>query len=216
MKNVRVSVTDIDSYCYWRSSEYDFDLLARLRKEEPPNEAMRAGSAFHKALENGREGKVDYLEADGYRFILPLGMDISIALPTIRELKVEREIPVQGLTVTLVGKVDAMFGTTIYDHKTAGKFDADKIEQFSDSYQWRMYLWQLDADRFVWNVFVTSPLGPQEYSIDDFHLLAQCRYRGMAEDCAAKLNEFLDFLNVRNLRWPRQDCRLADLLIANK
>ncbi len=214
MHNLRVSVTDIDSYLYWKSSEQSIEeLMSRLRKEGPETEAMRAGTAFHKALELAEEGELLFLEADGYRFFLPLAEDLDIQLPTIRELKVEREFQVDSnLIVTLVGKVDALYGDIVYDHKTTGKLDLDR---FMDSYQWRMYLRQLNANTFQYNIFETSEIDERCYNIVGYHEFKQYRYPDLDQDCRLMLAEFLDFLGVARLRFPTSDCRLADLLKSN-
>ena len=214
MYNLRISVTDIDQYRYFRETDQAVEILmARLRKEEPASEAMLAGIAFHKSLELAPEGNVECLEANGYRFILPLGSDIEVKVPEIRELKLEREIPIsKALKVTLVGKVDAYEGKTVYDHKTSSRFDPERL---MDTYQWRYYLRGFQADAFVWNVFITELAEPQCYVIKDFHVLRQYRYRDLDSDCSKMLDEFLDFLNVSRLKFPKADCRLADLLRAN-
>ena len=214
MNNLRISITDIDQYLYWRDSEQSIEeLMSRLRREGPETEAMRAGTAFHKALELAEEGTLSHLEADGYQFLMSPVDEIEIKLPPLRELKVEREFLIDStLTVTLVGKVDALFGNTVYDHKTTGRLDLDR---YMDSFQWRMYLNQLGADTFQYNIFETSEIDYHCYNIVGYHEFRQYRYPDLARDCRFMLHEFLDFLNVPRLRFPTPDCRLEDLLKSN-
>lgn len=212
MRNLRLSITDLDQYVYFRGSDQEPDeLMRRLRKEEPPSPAMETGRALHTALELAQEGQYIALEANGYTFNV-LG-DVRLELPRLRELKAEESIYIDpNLSVTLVGKVDAVAGLTVYDHKTSSRFDA---ERFFDTYQWKYYLEIFKAQTFVWNVFVLKQVGLTEFDVTEFHQLKQHRYIGMAADCAALLREFLDYLNVSQLAWPQDECPLAALLKAN-
>jgi len=229
---VRISVTAIDSWLWYQGDDdMEFSaLLAQLRGETPPNEAMRKGSAFHKALETASIGEFSYLEADGYRFLIE--PNVELALPQIRELKLEGEYRVGGLTVELVGKVDAVEGNTVYDHKTTGRFDADRL---LNTFQWRYYLDLARADAFVWNVFEVgdtySEAPPEwypaptrvpgieaikQYNVTAFHAVSQYRYPGLEADCQDKLQEFVDALGLTRMQFPSGYCTLADLLRANR
>lgn len=188
---LRVSVSDVDAYRYWCASE-DADLpglLARLRREEPPTELMAAGSALHRALELAADGDYSVLEADGYRFTLDL--DCELPLPAIRELKATKDYIIDGVAVTLVGKVDALQGLTVVDHKTTSRFDAEK---FMDSFQWRAYLDIFEADHFRWNVFEMAELPePRCYRVFGFHPLDQFRYPALRSDVVRELRRFVGF-----------------------
>lgn len=212
INNIRLSVTDLDAYVYFRNSDQEPEaLMQRLRKEEPPSPAMATGRALHKALENAEPGTFTALEADGLLFHV-LG-SVELELPEIRELKAETPIWINpNLGITLVGKVDAMHGQTIYDHKTTSRFDAERL---FDTYQWRYYLEMFKADVFQWNCFELNQVGLNEYEVFGFHKLRQHRYIGMANDCGRLLSEFLEFLGVSKMTFPRPDCTLAQLLKAN-
>lgn len=187
---MRVSASDIDAFRRWRSDE-DADLeplLAQLRRELPPTEGMRAGRAFHKALELAEPGEVGVFEAEGYRF--EVEADLEIDIPVVRELKSTREYVVDGVPVTLVGVVDAMHGRRVDDHKGTTRFDA---ERFLDSYQWRIYLEIFGADVFRWNVFEWDERAPRVYVIRAVHPLTMYRYPGMADDVMRELRAFVDF-----------------------
>ena len=213
MHNLRLSVTTLDSYVYFKGSDQETDvLMARLRGEEPPSPEMARGRALHKALELAEPGEFVSLKADGFDFNI-LG-SVELELPEYREVKAEHPIVINpGLTVTLVGKVDALQGRTVYDHKGMGRFEA---EYLFDTFQWRWYLHIFGADAFVWNCFVLKETRPREFDVTDFHKLTQYRYPSMADDCLALLREFLNFLNIDKLRFPKDDCPLATLLKANQ
>ena len=189
---LRVSATDIDALRYYRERE-DGDLvglLAQLRREAQPTTPMLAGSAFHKALEHASDGDHAALEADGYTF--DIEAEGEIALPSIREMKATREYLIDGCTVTLVGKVDAIQGRTVIDHKMTGRFDP---ERFLNSMQWRVYLDVFDADEFRWNVFEAREAEPGRYRITAIHPLTMHRYPGMGEDIERELHAFVAFIH---------------------
>lgn len=177
---IRLSVTDLDSYLYWKDDEdMEFEtLLMRLRGEEPPTDNMLAGRAFHKLLENATEGaEIFAQEQDGIRF--DFAIDDAIALPQIREQKAEHVFQTPSGPVTLVGKVDGLQGITINDYKLTERFDA---ERYTDSYQWRSYLFMFGAKRFVYDVFVCRFDLPARVYIFDYHRLPMCAYPGMERD----------------------------------
>lgn len=190
---IRVSASDVDALRYFLNDEEGDDLaelLARLRHEEPPTDAMRAGTALHTALENSDQGEFGELSAGGYTFSLQF--DAEIDIPPIREIKAEREYRISGATVTLVGKVDALHGKRVDDHKLTSRYDA---ERFLSSYQWRIYLDIFGADEFRWNIFEgrEDKDDPKRYIVYGFHPLRMYRYPDMAGDIERELARFVDF-----------------------
>lgn len=175
---IRLSVTDLDSYLYWREAEdMELDeLLRRLRGEEPPGPNMLAGRAFHKLLETSDTCDLDRAVMDGVTFVFALEQEI--ALPTIRELKAEHRFDTPSGPVTLVGKVDALNGTTVHDYKLTERFDA---ERYADSYQWRSYLTMFGAVRFVYDVFQCR-YDDDKVIIYEYHRMPISAYPGMAAD----------------------------------
>lgn len=192
MDALRVSATDIDAYRRFRDEEYVelADLLAQLRRESPPTEAMMAGTALHTALENAPDGEFEKLEAEGYTFAF--AADGEVDIPSVREMKDTREYEIDGCAVTLVGKVDAIHGRRVDDHKFTSRFDP---ERFLNSYQWRIYLEVFSADEFRWNVFEgrQDRDDPKRYAINAIHPLTMHRYPGMAADVERELREFVGF-----------------------
>lgn len=193
--NIRVSATDIDAYRRFRSDE-ESDLatfLADMRKWTPPTPAMKAGTALHKALETAEPGEHGALVTeDGYRFAFD--RECAIDLPDIRELKAERQYRVGPYDVTMVGKVDALHGRRIEDHKFTTKYDA---ERFLSSYQWRIYLEVFGADEFRWNVFeAREGETAKDYTITAVHALRTHRYPDMADDVERELGLWVDFVRV--------------------
>lgn len=186
---MRISVTDVDSFRYYQRSE-DMtldDILRRLRHEEPATPAMEAGRAFHRFLETHDGGEVDHCEVDGFRFHFEL--DAEISLPPVREIKAEFPVVVDGVPVTLVGKVDAIHGKRVDDHKLTSRFDA---ERYADAFQWRAYLHIFGADAFRYNVFTGSET-KHGWVIRAYDELPLYRYPGLERDVMRMLREFVDF-----------------------
>lgn len=196
MDALRASATDIDAlrfYLYPPIPETEIELgelLARLRREQPPTPAMLAGTALHKALENAAAGDHKGFASDDYTFSFEIDADLD--LPDIREMKATREYLIDGCEVTLVGKVDGIHGKRIDDHKLTERFDAEK---YLDSYQWRIYLEVFGADEFRWNVFEGRPTveGGKDYLIRAVHPLRMRRYPGIAADVERELHRFVAF-----------------------
>jgi hypothetical protein len=190
MDTLRVSATDLDQLRYFRDTD-DMELaelIARLKHLMPSTDAMEAGTALHKALELAEPGEFKGLSADGYMFSFEI--DAEIDLPSMREIKTTRDWLVDDCTVTLVGKVDAIVGRRIDDHKFTAKFDPDR---YLDSYQWRVYLELFEADHFRWNIFEGIESAPKNYLIRNMHKLDQHRYPAMADDVEAELRSFVAF-----------------------
>ena len=196
MLALRVSATDIDALRYYLADdEGDLDdLLARLRRQAPPTAAMLAGTAFHKALETARQGSADRFEADGHIFVLD-DLDADLDLPTVREIKATREYRVGDVLVTLVGKVDAVLGKRIDDHKLTGSYDA---ERFMAGYQWRIYLEVFGADEFRWNIFEGAEVANrhQVWKVRSLHKLTMHRYPGIAADVERAVAGFVEFARL--------------------
>lgn len=174
-------VSEVESFRQWRDDE-DADLellLARMRGETEPSEAMLAGTAFHKALEVAQPGEAATLQALGYTFNI-VG-DFELALPSIREVRASKVYPVDDCTVLVSGQLDAIEGKRVEDHKTTGRFDP---ERYLGGYQWRLYLEIFGANHFRWNVFeIAATDEPLTWEVFAAHRLEQYRYPGMGADC---------------------------------
>lgn len=179
-------VSNIETYRRWRADPDAIadDLVARLQDFEP-TEAMLAGTAFHKCMEDAAPGEYDVLAANGFTFHLP---DAAIALPTIRELRCFGQYG--PLRVT--GQVDALYGKRVEDHKTTAYFNADG---YLEGCQWRFYLDLFSADVFRWNVFEIKPVKGKErtYEVSAPQTLEQYRYPGLHDDCMDLAAGFYQF-----------------------
>lgn len=203
----RVSVSNLDLYRMWRSSA-DLGLewlLRRLRGEEPQTMAQAAGEALHRALEECDLGETGVLQSGAYRFYFRC--DCEVELPQARELWIEKQYG----ELLVRGRVDGLIGREVIDYKTTASFDADRL---MESFQFRFYLDMLEADTFLWKVFVMEPFGDfaeagelvHSYEVYQVHELKQYRYDRLEQDCRELAEEFWEFaceLDRAGLDWRR-------------
>lgn len=215
---MRVSVTTVEQLNYLRNSEYGDSsvktIVAQINREGEETEAMRRGTAFHHVLETfGNTGVLDqaaryvYHEdgnthvccdkqfvpegADWWEFEFDFTMEGELILPAIRELKGELQMVVHGVPVTLSGKVDAIDGNCVHDHKLTSSFDT---EQYEDSVQWRCYLRMFNADVFQYNLFEQyTSKKTAVVNVKRMHTLKLYRYPGLDEDVEDAVGEFVEF-----------------------
>lgn len=180
-------VSNIESYRRWcDDEEQTVEDLVRFITTDDPTEAMKAGTAFHKAIEEAPEGEHETLSALGYTFRLASG---EVALPSIRELRAYGRYG--GLTVT--GQVDGLHGRVVVDHKTTARCD---VERYLNGCQWKFYLDLFGADTFRWNIFEIKELGDKEYQVAAPQTLTAYRYPEMHSDCLRLAADYLDFASV--------------------
>ena len=179
-------VSEVESFRQFREDEEAelAEFLTCMRGGMPASQAMLAGTAFHDVLEHAQPGELVTAESQGFKFIVEV--DTTIALSPIRELRASKQF--SGLTIT--GKLDALDGLRVEDHKTTGRFDPDR---YLAGYQWRLYLSIFGAQVFRWNVFEMREVEPMTYLVHKFHTLEQCRYPEMETDCERLAGELEQF-----------------------
>lgn len=177
-------VSNIEAFRKWREGEDgSLEDLVRFITTDEPTEAMKAGTAFHKAIEEAQEGEHPDLRANGYIFHMP---DAEVALPSLRETRTHLDYG--DLRVT--GQADCVHGRTVIDHKTTSRFDA---ERYLSGAQWKFYLELFGADTFRWIVWEIREVAPRGYLVAPPQTLTAYRYPGMHEDCVRLAAEYLDF-----------------------
>lgn len=177
--------------------EPSVEQLVRSITVDEPSENMKAGSAFHKALETADEGSShSEFRVDGFAFLLP---DAELALPPIRELRAFHRYG--DLSVT--GKVDCIDGRVVIDHKTTSRVD---FERYLEGCQWRFYLDIFGADVFRWHVFALKEAGERTYQVSAPQILEARRYPELHQDCERLAEDYLAFALQMNL----PDARIED------
>lgn len=178
--NLRISATTLEAFRRWQDSDDPpYVFIDALYKRIEPTEAMRAGTAFHKILENAENVTLDRVEMNGFIFDFS-DMEGEIVLPKIREFKFTKQAIIDGVNITYVGVVDAMDGLTVYDHKLTFR---TKPEDYEDSMQWRCYLSWLGLKKFTYNLFqkgYTTANEPQNLiKVKDLSQITFCSYPEM-------------------------------------
>jgi hypothetical protein len=184
-------VSNVEAFRQWETDE-DAELqplLDKLAGTFQPSDAMLAGTAFHKALELA-EADAEELQANGLRF--RFAHPCEVELSPVRELRASKTYHVDGEPIVISGQVDQLDGRRIDDHKTTGRFDADR---YLAGYQWRLYLDIFGADVFRWNVFeIAAGEDADLYMVNAMHRLQQYRYPELGADCQALVERFARFV----------------------
>jgi hypothetical protein len=196
-------VSNVEAYRWWLHWEPLFDgqeeptleEFVRFLTVDEPSTAMRAGTAFHSALETASFGEHSVFKADGFTFHLPDG---EIEIADIRELRQSKQYG--DLTVT--GKVDSLAGKIVVDHKTTSKVD---LERYMEGYQWRFYLDIFGADMFRWHIFEIKETDENVYRVSAPQILEASRYPELERDCELLASQFHQFALSVNLPDARLD-----------
>ena len=182
---MRVSVTDLDAYRYYRENE-DMtvsDYVARLERRTPQHPRAALGERFHTALE--------VLARDGNwpdHFFDLSRVDVALARPDLAEFGVRREYFLHGNSVTLSGRIDAMVGRTLVDYKTTRRID---LESYADAMQWRCYLALVpEAEWFQYEVFSLTDIIDERCFVADHKRLRLHRYAGLEDDVRSALADY--------------------------
>jgi hypothetical protein len=191
---IRISATQLESYRRWllNDESTNDDMIDFLLKRTAPSNAMLAGAAFHKVLENAKyNDELNVVEQDGFKFDLS-ALNCEIALPEAKEFKLEKQTIINGEPVTFVGVVDAIKINEIFDHKLTSRADA---ESYIDSVQWRCYLDWFDCDKFTYNLFQCyKPANQDVYLIKSFLPVSFYRYDNMEADVREIASSFINFV----------------------
>jgi hypothetical protein len=186
-------VSNVEAFRYFEQNEEAdaLDFIQELQFGIAESPAMRAGTAFHKALELAEAGTELYeLESMGHLFTF--ADDFEVRLPVIRELRASKTYMVDGQPIVISGQVDGIEGVRVDDHKTTSRFDPDR---YLTGYQWRLYLDIFGASHFRWNVFeLAGQDDPMRYEVRAQHTLEQYRYPTLPADCQALVERFARFV----------------------
>lgn len=202
---MKYRVSNVEAFRKWEADEEAelADLIDDITGDSQPSPLMLAGTAFHKVLETSVSGvELESAEADGHRFVFAEGLEIEVT--PIRELRASKTYIVDGETIVISGQVDAIDGLRIEDHKTTGRFDADR---YLAGYQWRLYLDIFGANHFRWNIFEITEVDstaetfafdvpPIEFKVSAQHRLEQYRYPTLEADCTALVTRFARFVRT--------------------
>jgi hypothetical protein len=217
----RISVTILEKFRRYMEDVSTFDteenLIACIKGVFEGTAKTKVGGAMHKILEGSYEllddskKKKNLVKADGIIF------SMHQALPALSYRKshprISNEINVKQVyqtyygPVLITGRVDAIEGIHVRDSKF--KFRNVDFKEYSESCQWKFYLDMLDCMVFYYDLFEVKGF-KANHVFDGFAMKAdvkiiahdpfEClRYNGMREELGTLLNDFLDYIDNRNL-----------------
>lgn len=193
MKTCRLSVTDIDSFAWYKKIESMTadDMVDRLLRKAEQNEQMKIGQVFHDIMDNP-PNEIDAISRNGFTFLFEC--ESTIIIPQVREIKTEKEYIVDGIRVVLVGKCDGVTANQIDDHKITFK---PNPETYLDSFQWRAYLDMFGANKFRYLIYSARKKGHKStplIEIYDISELTMYRYQNMQNDLICGISDLLNFI----------------------
>lgn len=194
---LRISVTDVDQWRWWLGEDLPIEALrARLQRKDQPGEAARVGTAWHRALELARDGEsLECIRSQGYTFSVLT--DAEIALPPVRETRVQWLLDVDGVSVDIRGRLDGIDAHEVTDHKTGASFDPERL---LSAWQWRIYLCMTARRIFRWNHFtLRQRRGLPHYDVVEVNTLRAYLQPHTEAEVRAMLAEFARFALAHEL-----------------
>lgn len=187
---IKISASDLDQLIWFRRIESMevSELVARFRRESELGPDAFAGTALHKLLENHQGGTLDgEVEAGGFRFQFDL--DGTLELPQAREVWGSRVLDVFGQPVEIRCFADGITGGRVDEYKLSKNATE---ESFSESNQWRAYLWVFGAHSIRYSAFKKWMRGNlvKVQSLEQFTFYP---YPGMVDELRAACSDYLDF-----------------------
>ena len=225
----RLSVTTVEKFRRYIKSlsarDNEEELIQSIKGIFKGNEMTVVGEAYHKIIEGEAivldNGLLVELERDGAItrfFFTPEQVEPALAFRDrhphmIHEIPVSKVYQTKYGPIELRGRVDGQEGLETEDKKC--KFSPVHDQDYIDSFQWRYYLDMLVTDTFFYDVFevrgyqgiVSGPYDPETgpiYQIPgaSFHAHDRIpchRYAYLGYDCLTMLNDFLDYIELRQL-----------------
>jgi len=189
MKRLTLHCTDLDGWSWFNKldSMTTEEMVGRLLRTEPPRPEMEAGTAWHSVLEDPPD-EISTVERNGFTFDVTCGG--IIVLPQVREVRAKKVYMVDGVEVTLTGKVDGIDGNKIEDHKLTFR---PNPETYMDAYQWRAYLDIFNADVFEYLIY-SAKMDGNTITVYDFSPMKVYRYPEMVDDLMTGMRELVGFV----------------------
>ena len=188
------------------------ELLQTIKGIFLGNDLTMVGGGYHKIIEGEAQIVEGGLVADDIFFTAEqarAGLEFkSRHKHMIHEVSISKDYQTKFGPVRVSGRVDGMEGRVIRDAKC--KFRSPDFQGYIDSYQWRYYEDILLLDCFYYDLFEVKGFkaltGALPYQLPGVSFHAhdplQCvRYPNLGGDCLAMLNDFLEYIDLRNY-WP--------------
>lgn len=190
--------TQLESYRRYLAYDYvtHNDMVASLQGKVVQNEAMKFGTAVHKALESKIINPEPMLHVDGYMLSpasVKLATELVMPVGSSTEVTFTRDWSFETGNVQLKGTCDVVQGREVMDYKTTfNTIDAAKLQSLEDSYQWRAYLVLTGCEKFIYNVMQWKEEGGIWYIAKQEYVTCQ-RYTGIIDDVGIMLHDLHEF-----------------------
>lgn len=186
------------------------ELLEAIKGTFAGNDMTLIGEGYHEIMEGKAQVADGGLLAKGIFFTAEQArpaLSFREAHPhMIHEIPVSKVYQTKIGPVLISGRLDGQEGRESEDKKL--KFRNIDWQDYIDSYQWRYYLDMIETDIFYYDLFEVKGFDalrpPLPYLLPGVsfhaHERLQCiRYREMTRDCLSMLNDFIDYLELRQL-----------------
>jgi hypothetical protein len=195
---MRISTTTLESFRLFVEQDWmeEATLIATIKREVVPNEAMRLGTAFHAVLETPNAYRVPFgFMCDGFSF-----PDATMAEP-LSLIDRRGTFEVKGTMVvdghTIVAKADQIVGAAIYEHKTTtGSYDIDK---YLPSYQWRVEAAIFQPVSITYRTFVLEEPREGIVGLRGIETVTVYPYPALLRDCTDLARRFVAYVTARGL-----------------
>jgi hypothetical protein len=212
---IQVRTTLLESFRRFRdgvTETYDNEqlMIEKLSGEFIGNNKTEIGSAFHfliehtlMTVENVKEFQkfgVAFSEKQQEQAYLH-SYNLQPFIPEVRQSKV---FQIKYGEISITGAMDVLQGNTIRDTKC--KFRSPEYLEYYNSFQWRIYLSIFELNRFLYDIFefigYDDKMGKDVSSIElKQHEPFEClRYENMETDIIILLNDFMEWIEFRNLK----------------
>jgi len=216
----RISITTLETYRKFLAGDEWTTQQAMIEALTAPfqgNEYTRIGSAFHAIVEQG-EAVLEELDEMGKFRVTVEGWpvifneeQVAMALKYRNKLPyafheewIGREFHTPSMDIWVHGRVDVLHGLFVRDIKT--KYSAVKLDDYTDSAQWKFYLDFTGLDTFYFDLFEFPGYKKEKHGYDVSSLgikpygAIEClRYDGMVEENKQLVCDFTDFVTKFNL-----------------
>lgn len=216
----RISITTLETYRKFLAGDEWTNQEAMIQAITAPfegNEYTRIGTAFHAIVELG-ESVVEELPemgkfrviADGFPIIfndqqIALALKYKAKLPyAFHEQWISRDFQTPSMDIQVLGRVDVLNGIEVRDIKT--KYSAIKLEDYTNSAQWKFYLDLLGLDTFFFDLFEFKGYKKDKHGHDvsslelkPYGAIGCIRYEGMERENQKLVEDFTDFITRQNL-----------------
>lgn len=216
----RISITTLETYRKFLAGDEWTTQQAMIEALTAPfqgNEYTRIGSAFHAIVEQG-EAVLEELDemgkfrvtVEGWPVIfneeqVAMALKYRSKLPyAFHEEWIGREFHTPSMDIWVHGRVDVLHGLFVRDIKT--KYSAVKLDDYTDSAQWKFYLDFTGLDTFYFDLFEFPGYKKEKHGYDVSSLgikpygAIEClRYDGMVEENKQLVCDFTDFVTKFNL-----------------